>query len=148
MEELPRKLYPSAKNYKNYSIGLQSSSGKNVQKTSILSDKLTKDEEALLSLAVNEYNDYLPNILTVKTQDFIPNVAKYIKITSQAKGIDCNEQSLNKVLKVIRYKYYEKEYARVNEIIQSITNIDSYKKFKGSNYIPHCNRCKGAIHTC
>ena len=148
MEELPRKLYQSAKGFKNYSLALQSSSGKSVQKSSVFSDKLTKDEEILLSLAVNEYNDYLPNILTVKTQDFIPNVAKYIKITSQVKGIDCNEQSLSKVLKIIRYKYYEKEYAKVNEIIQSITNIDSYKKFNGSNYIPHCNRCKGAIHTC
>ena len=147
MESLPRKYYPSFKNLKNFSLSLQSS-GKSYQKTSPQEPQLTKDEENLLSLAVNEYNDYLPNILTVKTQDFIPNVAKYIRITSQAKGIDCNEHSLSKVLKIIHQKYYEKEYARVNEIIQSITNIDSYKKFNGSNYIPHCNRCRSAVHTC
>ena len=148
MESLPRKYYPSFKNLKNFSLSLQSS-GKSYQKASPQDNtQLTKEEETLLSLAVNEYNDYLPNILTVKTQDFIPNVAKYIKITSQAKGIDCNEHSLSKVLKIIHHKYYEKEYAKVNEIIQSITNIDSYKKFNGSNYIPHCNRCRGAVHTC
>ena len=152
MEALNQKLYPSLKNLKNFP---HSHLPKSLQKTppsdqltSSPSPSLSKDEESLLQLAITEYNDYLPNILTVKTQDFIPNVAKYIKISSQSKGIDCNEQSLSKVLKIIHHQYYEKEYIKVNEIIQSITNIDKCKRFKGSNYIPHCNRCKSAIHTC
>ena len=153
MEALNQKLYPSLKNLKNFphshlsKPSLQKTPPSD-QLTSSPSPALSKDEDSLLQLAITEYNDYLPNILTVKTQDFIPNVAKYIKISSQSKGIDCNEQSLAKILKIIHHQYYEKEYTKVNEIIQSITNIDKCKRFKGTNYIPHCNRCKGAIHVC
>ena len=154
MEALNQKLYPSLKNLKNFPHSthlpksLQKTPPSDQQHTSSSSPSLSKEEETLLQLAITEYNDYLPNILTVKTQDFIPNVAKYIKISSQSKGIDCNEQALSKVLKIIHHQYYEKEYIKVNEIIQSITNIDKCKRFKGTNYIPHCNRCISAIHTC
>ena len=154
MEALNQKLYPSLKNLKNFPHSthlpksLQKTPPSDQQHTSSSSPSLSKEEETLLQLAITEYTDYLPNILTVKTQDFIPNVAKYIKISSQSKGIDCNEQALSKVLKIIHHQYYEKEYIKVNEIIQSITNIDKCKRFKGTNYIPHCNRCISAIHTC
>lgn len=146
MDELNQKLYPSLKNLKSFPHSHQSKPFYKAH--SFESPTLSKDEQSLLQLAITEYNDYLPNILTVKTQDFLLNVAKYIKISSQGKGIDCNEQSLSKVMKIIQQQYYEKEYIKVNEIIQSITNIDKCKRFTGEHYIPHCNRCTTPVHTC
>ena len=112
------------------------------------SSHLSPEEEPLLSIALDEYDDLFPNIMTCPQADFIPILERYIQIALVPKGKVYPSGTLSKVLKIIQCKYYEPEYLHVNKLIQSIDNIQACEKFNSNNFIPHCNASKNPIHKC
>ena len=109
---------------------------------------LTNEEESFLQLALEEYDDLFPNIMTFSQAEFIPILEKFIQIALSPKGIGYPLGTISKILKIIQYKYYEPEYAHVNKLIQSIDDINNCEKFVTNNYIPHCNHTTMPIHKC
>ena len=109
---------------------------------------LTNEEESFLQLALEEYDDLFPNIMTFSQAEFIPILEKFIQIALSPKGIGYPLGTISKILKIIQYKYYEPEYAHVNKLIQSIDDINNCEKFVSNNYIPHCNHTTMPIHKC
>ena len=96
---------------------------------------LINEEEAFLQLALEEYDDLFPNIMTFSQAEFIPILEKFIQIALSPKGIGYPLGTISKILKIIQYKYYEPEYAHVNKLIQSIDDIKNCEKFVSNNYI-------------
>lgn len=106
-------------------------------------NSLTKEEKDVLQIAIDEYNDLFPNIMIYSQLDFIPTLERYIQIT-------CSKTPpfLPKIIKIIQTKYYEPEYKKVNQLIQSIDNIKVCEKYNKKNFIPHCNNTSSPIHSC
>ena len=92
-------------------------------KRNISSNSLTPEEDNLLSIALDEYDDLFPNIMTCPQADFIPILERYIQIALVPKGKVYPSGTLSKIIKIIQHKYYEPEYLLVNKLIQSIDNI-------------------------
>ena len=42
---------------------------------------LKKEEQVILKIAIDEYNDLFPKILEISKQDFLPTLEKYIEIS-------------------------------------------------------------------
>ena len=106
-----------------------------------------KEEETLLKIAIDEYNDLFPKILLITQKEFIPSLIKMIEIAMTPSTNNFSEDCMVKVVSIIQSQYYEPEYFKVHKLIKSITNLKLYEKLE-SNYIPHCNKTKEAIHTC
>ena len=66
---------------------------------------LTNEEESFLQLALEEYDDLFPNIMTFSQADFIPILEKCIHIAISTKGIGYQLGKISKILKIIQYKY-------------------------------------------
>ena len=111
---------------------------------------LSIEEEALLKTAIEEYDDLFPKIMVHSKANFMSLLEKYITISSQAKNIDFNNQSMSKILQIINVKYYNPEYTKVQQLIQSIDNIQKYPKYTlTSSHIPHCNKdISPPVHRC
>ena len=144
MDEYKHLFINSRKKQNNYINRAISPSPKKSAKT------LSIEEEHLLKTAIEEYDDLFPKIMLVSQQNFISILEKYITISSQAKSIDINQQSLTKIIAIINEKYYRPEYIKVQKLIQSIKNIQTFPKFTSTNlYIPHCNKdILTPIHRC
>lgn len=117
-------------------------------KRNISSNSLTPEEDNLLSIALDEYDDLFPNIMTCPQADFIPILERYIQIALVPKGKVYPSGTLSKIIKIIQHKYYEPEYLLVNKLIQSIDNIKACEKLSGNNYVPHCNSTSTPVHKC
>ena len=109
---------------------------------------LKKEEQVILKIAIDEYNDLFPKILEISKQDFLPTLEKYIEISLIPKNLNPESRILNKILQIIQNEYYEPECDRINQIIHSINNISTCDKFNGNNFIPHCNHFSEPIHSC
>ena len=109
---------------------------------------LSKEEGQLLKIALEEYNELFPRILEIKNPMFIQILEKYLKITLVPKNIILKSNSLNKILQIIKDKYYKIEYNKITKIIQSIINISNCEIYNGNNFIPHCNNHCEPIHSC
>ena len=109
---------------------------------------ITKEEESILKISIEEYNELFPRILEITHPNFIPILEKYIKISLIPKNPILQSTSFNKIIQIIQEKYYEPEYDKINQIIQSISDISLYETYNGKNFIPHCNNHCEPIHSC
>ena len=115
MDEYQQLFINSRKKQNNYINRAISPSPKKSAKT------LSIEEEHLLKTAIEEYDDLFPKILLISQQNFISTLEKYITISSQAKSIDINQQSLIKIIAIINEKYYRPEYIKLQTLIQGKT---------------------------
>ena len=115
-----------------------------------MSNKITlsKNEEQILKLAIEEYGDLFPRIIEISQKEFMTLLEKYIEIDLVPKNIILPNGSLKKILNIIQYQYYQKEYDKINQLIHSIDSITTCEKFKGTNFFPHCKYNKEPIHIC
>ena len=109
---------------------------------------LKKEEQVILKIAMDEYNELFPRILEIPKQDFIPILQKYLEISLIPRNLIMQSGTLNKILQIIQNEYYEPECDRINQIIHSINNISKCEKYNGNNFIPHCNHFSEPIHSC
>ena len=111
------------------------------------SSRISRDEQELLSDAINEYNDQFPLILTYDCNSFMKIIERYIQINATRKGRNISQRSLNKILTLIQKRYLEPEHSRINKLIQS-SDRNNMERYLGTNYIPHCNATKTPLHSC
>ena len=109
---------------------------------------ITKDEQLVLKIAIEEYKDLFNKILEIPQSNFISILEKYVQISLIPKNLILPSGTLRKILQIIQYQYYQPEYDKIHKLINSIDNISLYEKFSGNNFYPHCNNCKEPIHTC
>ena len=109
---------------------------------------LSKEEETLLNISIEEYNDLFPKILTLPKNEFLSQLKRYFQITLVPRNVFLPRDTLNKILKIIENQIYIKEYDQIDLLIKSINNINSCIYFEGTNYIPHCNKTSKPIHKC
>ena len=109
---------------------------------------LSKEEEKLLNIAVEEYNDLFPKILILPKSEFLSQLKRYFQITLVPRNVFLPRETLNRLLKIIENQIYIKEYEQIDSLIKSINNINSCIYYEGINYIPHCNKTSKAIHKC
>lgn len=145
MEAKRRSLPFALKNLKQQSISVPSQS-KTSDKDRM--NSLTSEEERLFKIALEEYYDLFPKILITSELEFIENLIKLIKIALAEKIKDFSEDSIVKVVSLIKTKYFEPDYLKINNLIQSIGNIKAYEKLNSSNCISHCNKTGEPVHTC
>ena len=109
---------------------------------------LSKEEETLLNISIEEYNDLFPKILTLPKNEFLSQLKRYFQITLVPRNVFLPRETLNRLLKIIENQIYIKEYEQIDSLIKSINNINSCIYYEGINYIPHCNKTSKAIHKC
>ena len=109
---------------------------------------ISKEEELILKIAIEEYKELFPRILEINQLQFMPTLEKYIKISLIPKNMIVQSNTLNKILQIIRNNYYEPEYDKIHDIIQSITDIKLCEIYNGKNFIKHCNNNCQPIHSC
>ena len=109
---------------------------------------LSKNEEQILKLAIEEYGDLFPKIIEIPQKEFMTLVEKYLEIDLVPRNIILPNSSLKKILNIIQYQYYQKEYDKINQLIHSIESISNCEKFKDPIFYPHCKDNKEPIHIC
>ena len=109
---------------------------------------LSKNEELILKMAIEEYKDTFPRIIEIHQKEFMKIIEKYLEISLAPKNIILPSGSLKKILNIIQYQYYQKEYDKINQSINSIQSTSLCHKFNGTNFYPHCNQNKEPIHSC
>ena len=68
--------------------------------------KLTKEEENLLHISIQEYNDLFSQILLIPKKEFISSLEKYILISLVPRHINYPEGTLKKILNIIEKDYF------------------------------------------
>ena len=111
------------------------------------SSRISRDEQELLSDAVNEYEDQFPLILTYDCNSFMKMIERYLQINATRKGWNIHQRTLNKILTLLQKRYLEPEQSRINKLIQS-SDRNNMERYLGTNYIPHCNSTKTPLHPC
>ena len=106
---------------------------------------LNKDEESLLKIAIDEYNDLFPNLLNIHKKDFISNLEKFIIIS--LKNIHYSSNTFKTIISIIQKDFYEVEFSIVNELMHNLKEKNCIK-FIEKNYIPHCNKTTTPLHNC
>ena len=109
--------------------------------------KLTKEEENLLHISIQEYNDLFSQILLIPKKEFILSLEKYILISLVPRNINYPEGTLKKILNIIEKDYFLIEYEKINNLIQKIKDLSKLEKFSNKSYL-HCNKCTELKHTC
>ena len=109
--------------------------------------KLTKEEENLLHISIQEYNDLFSQILLIPKKEFISSLEKYILISLVPRNINYPEGTLKKILNIIEKDYFLIEYEKINNLIQKINDLSKLEKFSNKSYL-HCNNCTELKHTC
>ena len=109
---------------------------------------LSKDEQIIFRIAIEEYNDLFNKILEIPQNNFISTLEKFIQISLVSKNMILPSGTISKILQIIDNKYYQPEYEKIQYLIDSINNISQCEKFTGNNFYPHCNYCKEPIHSC
>ncbi len=109
---------------------------------------LSKEEEQLLNIAIEEYNDLFPKILILPKSEFLSQLKRYFQITLVPRNVFLPRETLNRLLKIIENQIYIIEYDQIDSLIKSINNINSCIYYEGINYIPHCNKTSKAVHKC
>ena len=109
---------------------------------------LSKNEELILKMAKEEYKDLFPKIIEISQKDFMLMLEKYLEISLMPKNIILPSGTLKKILNIIQFQYYQKEYDKINQLINSIESTSTCEKYNGNNFYPHCNKNKEAIHSC
>ena len=109
---------------------------------------LTREEEELLALAVEEYNDLFPSIMILKKDKFLPSLERFIQISLAPKSKSYSQGSLSKILKIIQLKYYEPDIVTVTKLVNSIYDIKKQERFTTKNFIPHCDLTRNPVHKC
>ena len=109
---------------------------------------LTKDEQAIFKIAIEEYDDLFHKILEIPQNNFISILEKYIQISLIQKNMILQSGTTKKILDIIQNQYYEPEYDKIHNLINSINNISNCEIYSENDFYPHCNKCKELIHTC
>ena len=107
------------------------------------------EEEALLRLAVNEYRDLFPLIISLSQSEFINKLESYVLI-SLNKNINFAHGTISKIINIVKTEYYNVDYIRINKIIQSLSvdKINTLSRFTTNNFISHCNISTPPYHSC
>ena len=113
---------------------------------------LLKEEQTLLNLYINEYNDMFQYILTQQQNEFIENIIKRVELTLKKKFNDIPLTIKKHVEQFLIDQIYLKEYTLALNSLKSIKRRlhDSSKIFNGK-IIEHCDKDKKNeyyIHSC
>ena len=108
----------------------------------------THNEQPLLTLLADEYEDLFPYIMKYTRNEFLSTLEQYIHITLNSRHISYAHSSITKAITHIQSTQYEPDYTLLNKLIHSINSIKSYTKYTGVNYIPHCNYTTLPVHKC
>ena len=107
-----------------------------------------EEEEELLAIAVEEYNDLFSSIMNLKKDKFIQALERFIQISLAPKNKSYSQGILSKILKIIQLKYYEPDIIAVTKLVNSIYDIKKQERFTTKNFIPHCDLTRNPIHKC
>ena len=114
----------------------------------------TEDEEKLLKIYLEEYNDTYPKILLLNSFEFFRNVIKGVEISMKEKINGFSQESKSKIEDYIIKKIYPSDYKFSLFIKNSIKNRNSEEisshYFEGE-ILPHCeyDKCNGYyVHSC
>ena len=66
---------------------------------------LKKEEQVILKIAMDEYNELFPRILEIPKQDFIPILQKYLEISLIPRNLIMQSGTLNKILQIFQTNY-------------------------------------------
>ncbi len=88
---------------------------------------ITKDEQLVLKIAIEEYKDLFNKILEIPQSNFISILEKYVQISLIPKNLILPSGTLRKILQIIQYQYYQPEYDKIHKLINSIDNISLYE---------------------
>ena len=113
-----------------------------------LNHSFTPNEQSLLNLLIDEYEDLFPYIMKYTRNEFISTLEQYIHITLNSRRISYSQSSINNAIVHIQTTQYDSDYNLLNKLIHSINSIKSYNKYTGVNYIPHCNYTTLPVHKC
>ena len=113
---------------------------------------LLKEEQTLLNLYINEYNDMFQYILTQQQNEFIENIIKRVELTLKKKFNDIPLTIKKHVEQFLIDQIYLKEYSLALNSLKSIKRRlhDSSKIFNGK-INEHCDKDKKNeyyIHSC
>ena len=117
-------------------------------------ENLSKEEQKLLNIYLNEYNDIFQSILLMPPNEFIHNIIKRVQITLKKKFNDININIRTKIEEFLTEQIYSKEYKYASLALKSIEkkiNNNLQPKIFEGEIIEHCNKDKKNgiyIHTC
>lgn len=118
-------------------------------KSSLLSSHITsafsQQEEDLFKLALKLYDELFPHILQINENEFLHKLESII-LLSLKRNITFPSGTISKIINIIKTNHYEKDYAHINKLIQSIDNMNKYQKLPGNYIIPHCNQMNVSKH--
>ena len=109
---------------------------------------LTPNEQSLLSLLMDEYEDLFPHIMSLTRSEFFSTLEQYVQITLNSRRVSYSRSSITKAIAHIQATQYEADYNSLNKLIHSINSFKSCPKYTGVNYIPHCNYTTFPVHKC
>ena len=123
---------------------------KSVENLKLLDYSTLQEEEDsnLLQEAIEEYKDLFPEILLLSQKDFFSCLEKYIQISLFTSEKIFPNAVMNKVLYIIEKKYYNEDKHKIENKLKADNFSNSYTKYNGTNFIPHCKLTKKAIHSC
>ena len=73
-------------------------------------ENLSKEEQKLFNIYLNEYNDIFQMILLMPPNEFIHNIIKRVQITLKKKFNDININIRTKIEEFLTEQIYSKEY--------------------------------------
>jgi hypothetical protein len=73
-------------------------------------ENFSKEEQKLLNIYLNEYNDIFQSILLMPPNEFIHNIIKRVQITLKKKFNDININIRTKIEEFLTEQIYSKEY--------------------------------------
>ena len=117
-------------------------------------ENFSKEEQKLLNIYLNEYNDIFQSILLMPPNEFIHNIIKRVQITLKKKFNDININIRTKIEEFLTEQIYSKEYKYASLALKSIEkkiNNNLQPKIFEGEIIEHCNKDKKNgiyIHTC
>ena len=121
---------------------------------SLIYQTLTNEEQKLLGIYFNEYNEIFQNILLQPPGEFIQNLIKRVDLTTRKKINEFSNTTKVNVENFFNQQIYSREYKYASMALKSIEkkliNTPNLKPFDGK-IIEHCNHDKKDnkyIHFC
>ena len=116
----------------------------------------SEEEQKMLLLYLEEFNDLFPDILQYPSGKFLSNLFKRSKISLSQKFNVFSSSSVAKIEKYFIEKYYPTQYNLAYNSMKQIKfkqeTLSPLMKvslvYNGNNYIKHCRETKEPLHTC
>ena len=113
---------------------------------------LTKEEQNLLNLYLNEYEEMFQFILIQSQNEFIDNIIKRVELSLKKKINDIPLINKKHVEEFLIEQIYKKEYIIISNCLKSINyNLNDTLNFFNGKIIEHCEKDKKNgfyIHSC